>query len=563
LRLKGIIKTGVYSLSFAAIMLSVSDICSQDIQKKATKQSALESFSKGEFEPALVQFTELSNLYSRDPVYKYYMGSCLVNLKREPVRAADLLNNAIQSSAVIKTVPSDSWFYLGRARQMSGNFNGAIDAFNIYTEQAGKKNARSLGVSDFIQQCSEKKGMIAVAAPPGTEQVKSEGISIPAKVTVPIEAKNDDIPEVKNEQLIEAVPTDYDNTLNKALVSQFKADSITGIADSLRKQMNTLSWDKRIALQKRITGLDSLASIFQKMADNQYLGAEQNISEAKPEVENTGVENVIISEKDDTSGVVPKAVKQQDNQLADQPVTISIGITPDASVFSVFEVNKQKNSVVKAIPVNESFPAGLVYLIQLAVFRNPVSIEYFKGLGPVNGLRPEGSDKTNYYVGMFRRAEDAYRALTEVKKTGFNDAFVIAMVNNKPVSADRARILEKEWGQRPLLAALKESIAGSSVATKDTVPSSLLFRVEVMKSLKQVKPEVLESIKKLAGDRGLDTFTDKNGVHIFLIGKFLNFEAASEYTDLLKRNGYKEARVTAYIGKIEIPVEMALKLFEK
>ena len=55
----------------------------------------------------------------------------------------------------------------------------------------------------------------------------------------------------------------------------------------------------------------------------------------------------------------------------------------------------------------------------------------------------------------------------------------------------------------------------------------------------------------------------KKNTHIFLIGKFINFASATDYADLLKRNGYKDAKVVAYVGKIEIPVETAMKLFEK
>jgi len=47
-----------------------------------------------------------------------------------------------------------------------------------------------------------------------------------------------------------------------------------------------------------------------------------------------------------------------------------------------------------------------------------------------------------------------------------------------------------------------------------------------------------------------------------LIGKFITFESAVEYTDLLIRNGYREAQVVAWLGKKEIPVDTARQLFE-
>jgi sulfur carrier protein ThiS len=47
-----------------------------------------------------------------------------------------------------------------------------------------------------------------------------------------------------------------------------------------------------------------------------------------------------------------------------------------------------------------------------------------------------------------------------------------------------------------------------------------------------------------------------------LVGKFITFETAAEYADLLKRNGYREAQVVAWLGKKEIPIETARHLFD-
>jgi hypothetical protein len=96
----------------------------------------------------------------------------------------------------------------------------------------------------------------------------------------------------------------------------------------------------------------------------------------------------------------------------------------------------------------------------------------------------------------------------------------------------------------------------------DTVPPTLSFRVEVIRSLKPLKDDVVDGIKKIAGTRGLDIQPLDDGNIAYLIGKFITFESATEYADLLIRNGYREARVVAWLGKKEIPVETAKQLFE-
>ena len=113
---------------------------SQNIQTKPTRQSSFEAFSNGNYELAYKQFSELLLTYSKDPLYKYYSGVCLLKLNRKPAEAASLLNEALQSSGQIKTSPSDLLFYLGRALQMSGKFPEAVNSYNLYEKQAGEKS---------------------------------------------------------------------------------------------------------------------------------------------------------------------------------------------------------------------------------------------------------------------------------------------------------------------------------------------------------------------------------------------------------------------------------------
>jgi sulfur carrier protein ThiS len=152
---------------------------------------------------------------------------------------------------------------------------------------------------------------------------------------------------------------------------------------------------------------------------------------------------------------------------------------------------------------------------------------------------------------------DASRSLFIMKQMGFRDSFIGAVLDGKPVSIERASLLENEWGQKPLT--IKAPAQKSGV----TAASTLAFRVEVTRSAKPVSDEIAESYRKLAGNRGLEIVKTEDGTLVYLIGKFITFESASEYADLLRRNGYRDAKVAAYMGSKEIPVETAKQLFEK
>jgi hypothetical protein len=320
--------------------------------------------------------------------------------------------------------------------------------------------------------------------------------------------------------------SEFEGILNKAMNYQFTADSLTKLAESYRRQLKDNQNSDKTGLKTKISEAEKLAAVNQRLASDILGSGAQKQKDS-------------VSQKN----VKPKAEK-----------------TPQKSTdkYSLFEILPKSSVASDKIPVNPVVPAGLIYRIQIAVFKNAAAVSYFKGITPVFGFKSEGSDMTTYYAGMFRKMSDAARALTRVKALGFKDAFVVAILDKKIVSAERAGILEKEWGNRTVIT---DTLSG--IVPRDTVPPTLIFRVEVTRSQKPLKQEQVEIIKRLAGNRGLDVIKNASEQNIYLIGKFLTFESAAEYADLLKRNGQKDAKVAAYLGMREIPVETAKQLFEK
>ena len=74
---------------------------------------------------------------------------------------------------------------------------------------------------------------------------------------------------------------------------------------------------------------------------------------------------------------------------------------------------------------------------------------------------------------------------------------------------------------------------------------------------------MIEKMELLAGSRGMDMIKNSEGETVFLIGNFITFESADEYVSLLIRNGYSTARVAAYVGMQEIPVDSAKELLNR
>lgn len=547
------------------------NLLSQDVQSKPVRQSASEAFSKGDYELAYKQFSELLVSFPKDPLYKYYSGICLVKLEKEPEKALTLLQEAQQGASVVRTIPSDALFWLGRAQHLSGKYSEAISSYNGYSQLAGRKASRELKIAEYIQQCSNKKGQItgssgiAVTAAGNEKPLSGSGKTVNRDGSAPVQNISKQAP-VK-----EALPKSYDRILSEALSYQKKADSLYRISDDLKRDLDSAAAGEKAEIRAKITGAENLAFSFQKQADQKYREAQSEMNSGffsknegsaqksnlipdsaghKTENAKQTVKSAETARLADTAAAKPAIVSRQPET---PPVT-------KTGVFSVFGViQKPVYAKNEKIEVNPAAPSGLIYRIQLAVFRNPVAPSIFKGITPVYGFKAAGNDLTTYFAGMFRRLTDAKKALATVKQKGFKDSFIVAFFSGKPVSAERAAILEKEWSGKPFTTGVRTA----SDAPRDTVPPALLFKVEVIRSAKPLKDDVMEGLRKISGTRGLETITFEDGNTVYLIGKFITFESAEAYADLLIRNGYRNAKVVAWIGNKEIPVETAKQLFEK
>lgn len=523
------------------------NLFSQNVKTKPSRQSSIEAFSDGKYELAYDQFSELLLLYPKDPLYKYYSGVCLVKLNREPDKASTLLSEALQGAAVLRTLPSDALFYLGRAQQMSGKFNEAIDSYKKYENQSGRKAAKESGIPELIQQCINKQGEVVPKEADIKENVEREK-------QISTSVKPEQAAKIINQQPVDkgiiskpALPPDFEKLLDEALDLQVKADSLSEDAAKQKQALGGVPDIQKESAKKRISETELLAASYQKQADEKFNMAEglKPGSQVKSKIDPVEMQN---TEKKEEAKVADTLIKEKY-----KPASPNL-------VFSDFKVlDKPASGVKDKIIIDPEVPEGLVYRIQVAVFRNPVEPSYFKGITPVYGLRLSGNGLTNYYAGIFRRSSDAAKALIAVKAKGFKDAFTVAFFGKKPVSAERAAVLEKEWGKRPLTAEIKTT----RETMKDTLAPALVFRIEVTRSAKPLKDDVTEGLKTIAGNRGMEIITTDDGKFVYLIGKFITFESAAEYNDLLIRNGYREAKVVAWLGRNEIPVETARQLFEK
>lgn len=541
-----------------AVLIPAGRLFAQTQQTKPTRQSSFEAFSQGNYEKAYAEFRELLLTYSKDPLYKYYAGVCLVKMKKNSGEAVILLSDAVNGAGNIKTLPSDGLYFLGQAQQLSGKFEEAIHSYNLYVDRVGKKVSREMGIPDLILECNQKKGQLTDLGVKPVAEVKKEKIdSSKIAVKPPVKETVHTMP-AQSDSKGGKLPSEYEKVLSQAIELQYKADSVSSIVSNQKKTIDNLGANEKSALRVKILENEKTAAAFQSMADKKYKEAQVILNPRADSATGNKIPEGITEYKPprDTVKKIENSVNKPATRTTEPAKPVLPTVKTSVEVFSMFEILAQPATDPKAKPVIDSqIPAGLIYRIQIGVFRNPVTPAYFKGISPVYGFKIAGTDKTIYYVGAFRKNSDAVKALATVKTKGFKDSFVVALAENKSVSPDRAAIMEKEWGNKALFS-IEKSVS-------DTIPPTLTFRVEVMRSVKPLKEDVLSEIRKIAADKGLDIVTLEDGKTDYLIGKFITFDTASEYSDLLKRNGYRDAQVVAWLGKKEIPIETARQLFDK
>lgn len=91
----------------------------------------------------------------------------------------------------------------------------------------------------------------------------------------------------------------------------------------------------------------------------------------------------------------------------------------------------------KPIPFNSFKEEGLSFRVQIGAFRNQLPNNTFKGLSPLYGE----TTRNGYYrytAGDFEKIEAANAVKNDLRKLGYRDAFVVAYLNGKRITASEA-----------------------------------------------------------------------------------------------------------------------------
>ncbi|MEA1897102.1 MAG: hypothetical protein U9N53_05500 [Bacteroidota bacterium] len=239
--------------------------------------------------------------------------------------------------------------------------------------------------------------------------------------------------------------------------------------------------------------------------------------------------------------VEEKSIPELTREIA-TPVIVSETSTQEINNFSILPTPDYNKMI--PIPLDQILPDGIVYKIQLGVFKNLRTQSYFRGLQPITAESIKDKDLIRYFAGLFSDYENARSALRKVRKNEFKDAFIVAYYNGQKISTDRAKLYKKEG---------KDNIPENTELEQHNV----YFEIQIGVFSKEVGPDLYRTFENHAEENKLESFVNKNGNVVYTIGKFLTFDSARSFNKELKTKGLSDAFVIAFDKSKRISIREA------
>jgi hypothetical protein len=241
--------------------------------------------------------------------------------------------------------------------------------------------------------------------------------------------------------------------------------------------------------------------------------------------------------------------------------------------LEIIKGNAYNNS--KPIPVDAKIEDGLVFRVQIGAFKTRLPNDAFRGLSPLNG-ETAGNGYIRYTAGNFDKVENANAVKNDLRRLGYNDAFVVVYYNGKRISLGEALSIMNEQGKTvdpnaPQTAGITTEanvpkaaapVQGTVIAAQENVVvtreleqiNGLLYTIQIGVYNKQITRKQILSLKPI--------FTERlnNGLFRYTAGIYSNADRLITDKRKVVDFGVKDAFVSAYLNGKRIPFSEGKKL---
>ncbi len=228
-----------------------------------------------------------------------------------------------------------------------------------------------------------------------------------------------------------------------------------------------------------------------------------------------------------------------------------------------FMVTTSENTGNYTIPVDKPLPSGVIYKIQIGVYQKIPSKSFFKGIRPISAETIPSSQNLRFFAGIFSSYQDALPAVDTVHKLGFKDAFIISYLDQKKISVKEARKLENETVEEKNYRKVNEVSVPLVKKQPTDMYKNVFLAVQIGAFHNKVPEKRMSQIRLHSENEPVTFFQNKNGLYVYSIGKFYNFEKTVALKNRLIENGLEGAYVIALSGNQKIPLDEAIRVLSR
>jgi hypothetical protein len=235
-----------------------------------------------------------------------------------------------------------------------------------------------------------------------------------------------------------------DKTLNgfldKAIIYQQKADLLNNLSIEWRKEVMKMDDPaERTALQRRIAVAEDSTGIYREMARVHFAYMNSRLPVEKQRspylVKDTVLDGITVYQYRLTDDFLAKLNERTEAlSISDEPELDQSGTGFNFKIY-----NQTPYSEAQIFEYDYPLPAGVFYRIQLAVYKNRLAPDHFKGLSPITTEKIPDKNLIRFFVGKFHRYEDARTALVKVRDYGHTDAFIIGYYSGTMAEKEKSR----------------------------------------------------------------------------------------------------------------------------
>ncbi len=376
--------------------------------------------------------------------------------------------------------------------------------------------------------------------------------------------------------------TDYKNNAKKYYDETNKFETkARGEIDNAKKQSNYMTANDLIltAIQYQ----ENAYSVYFNLQEEEVISF-YNFEKGKTANTEVVKNDTIITA--DTQEDDKKVVKKDDKKDIKKTTTTTTTKNNKFEYESTWQYSIKNPTPQKAKKIE-----GVIFRVQVATVKNPLSISKFARLMPVTYDKFKNNNLERYMVGEYKTSEATDLALMEVKSMGYSDASVVGFVNGKRTSYSSAKSkLNKPADYETIVKKEKTVILGEDciitndvadntkpeetveVKTTTTTITTTKKNDNFVNSKDITKTKYLLYViqlgtyltPKTGGQlKNLSTIYEtktKNGMYRYMVGPYYSLSDAKNQIDRVKNLGFSGAYVTAFNEGVEIELTKATKI---